>query len=66
MMGMVSIAESLRRQRGEKPRKPSYYLTDIGVLNEIYQAAQAVVIQPDKFAMERLARVIDQAEGEGA
>jgi hypothetical protein len=65
-MRMTSITESLRRQRGDKPRKPSYYLTDIGALNEIYQAAQAVVIQPDKFALERLARVIDRAEGEGA
>ena len=39
------------------------YLTHIGNLNEIYQAAKAVLIQPDKFALGKLARAIGRAEG---
>jgi len=38
------------------------YLTHIGLLNEIYQAAKAVLVQPDKFALGKLARAIHQAE----
>ena len=37
------------------------YRTHIGLLNEIYQAAKAVLIQPDKFALGKLARAIRQA-----
>lgn len=58
---MSKAAGSLRRL---EPGKRELYLTDIGLLNGIYQAAKAVLIQPDKFAQERLARAIRQAEGE--
>jgi len=40
----------------------SYYLTDIGPLNEIYQAAKRVLIQPDNFTLSQLATAIHQAE----
>lgn len=59
-MKMTSIAESRRRQ---ELQNRAFYHTDIGDLNEIYQAAKAVLIQPDKFAQARLARAINQAEG---
>ena len=50
----------MRRQEHDRQ---GIYLTNIGLLNEIYQAAKAVLIQPDKFALGKLARAIHQAEG---
>ena len=58
-MRMTAIAESHRRQ---EPENRGLYLTDIGLLNEIYQAAKALLIQQDKFALAKLARAIHQAE----
>jgi hypothetical protein len=59
---MVSIDESRRRQEAAELGKRGFYLTDLERLNEIYQAAKAVLIQPDKFALSRLAKAIHQAE----
>jgi len=60
-MAMTSIAASRRRQ---ELQKQPLYLTDIAGLNKIYRAAKVLLTQPDKFALERLSKVISQAEGE--
>jgi hypothetical protein len=39
-----------------------YFLTNVTLLNNIYQAAKAVVAQPDKFSLARLAKEIHAAE----
>jgi len=59
-MAMTSGAASLNQEQDRQ----GMYLTDIAGLNKIYRAAKALLTQPDKFARERLARVIAQAEGE--
>jgi hypothetical protein len=49
------------QRRQELPNR-GFYLTDIGRMNEIYQAARAVLIHPDKFTLGQLAKAIHQAE----
>jgi hypothetical protein len=43
-------------------RHRGYYLTDIRSLNEVYQAAKAALIHPDKFTLGRLAQAVARAE----
>jgi hypothetical protein len=47
----------------ERPAPKGMYLTDIALLNEIYQAAKIVLFRLDNFTLAQLGQKISQAEG---
>jgi hypothetical protein len=46
----------------EVPAIVGHYIVDTTRLNAVYQAAKRVGLQPDRFALERLAKAIADAE----
>lgn len=61
MMEKQPLAVS-RQQSAPSGEKCNLYLTDVGRLNDIYQAAKRAVVQTDNFTLAALARAIHRAE----
>ena len=47
----------------EIPQIIGHYITDNTRLNQVYQAACRVLIQPDRYNLEQLRRAVAAAEG---